>query len=129
MPAERVIRVDGLSALQRAFAVADRELSRKLREALRDAAEPVRADAEQRATSQIPRIGLPWSRMRVGVTRSSVYVAPNERGSRRRGTRRPNLAALLLGRAMEPALAENIERVEREVEQVLDDIALTWEQA
>ncbi len=129
MPAasERIVRVEGLRELQRAFAVADKQISRDLRKSLRDAAEPVRSDAESRASSAIPRIGLPWSRMRVGVTRHSVYVAPRERGVRRGSRRRPNLAGLLLERAMEPALEANHPRVLAAVEDLLQDMGRHWE--
>jgi hypothetical protein len=129
MPAasERTVRVEGLRDLQRAFALADRELSRRLRSSLREAAEPVRADAERLATSEISRIGVPWSRMRVGVTQKSVYVAPRQRGARR--NRRPNLAGLLLERSMLPALDANQPQVVRTVEKVLDQVANLWEDA
>lgn len=130
MASERIIRVEGLGSLQRAFSVADKGLSRKLRESLKDAAEPVRADAESSAVSSIRNIGIPWSRMRVGITRSSVYVAPQQRGRRSRSIirgRRPNLKPLLLDRAMEPALEANIGGIEREAERVLDDVARRWE--
>jgi hypothetical protein len=130
MPAvdQRTIQVRGLRELSRAFKVADSDIRRDLRAALQSAAEPVRMDAERLAVSEITRIGIPWSRMRVGVTQSSVYVAPNERGRRTRGRRRrPNLAPLLLGRAMEPALDRNRARVIREVEDTLADLARRWE--
>jgi len=121
------LQLRGFRELSRAFAVADVTLEREFRDALREAAEPVRVDAEILAMDTIPRIGFEWSRMRVGVTRSSVYVAPRTRGSRRRGTRRPNLAGLLLGRAMEPALESNTENVEKSVEKVLDTVGQAWE--
>jgi hypothetical protein len=127
MPAFEGIRIQGFRELSRAFAVADATLSREFRDALEEAAEPVRVDAEILAVDTIPRIGFAWSRMRVGVTRSSVYVAPRERGRRRRGTRRPNLAGLLLGRAMEPALESNIPGVEKAVENVLNTVGRAWE--
>lgn len=128
MPAQTAVRVEGLRALSRAFAVADKTLSRELRKGLRDAAEPVRADAEALASSRISNIGVSWSRMRVGVTRSSVYVAPRERGTRGR-SRRSNLAGLLLERAMQPALEANIGDVEEAVDDVLATVGRAWERA
>jgi hypothetical protein len=85
--------VEGLTDLQRAFKAADVSVQRELRKALRLAAEPVRADAERLAVAGIPRIGTPWSRMRVGVTNREVYLAPKERGQKGRDQRlrRPNL--------------------------------------
>ena len=108
---------------------ADR-VDKDLRDAMKSAAEPVRRDAEQLAVSNIRRIGIPWSRMRTGVTRHSVYVAPVERGVKsrtiRRG-RRPNLKPLLLERAMDPALDQNADKVEREVIDAMDDLFRRWE--
>ena len=123
------VRVEGLRELERAFKLYGRGLERGVREALETAAEPVRTDAQSLAVSSIPRIGIPWSRMRIGVTRRTAYIAPNERGKRtqrdpRRG--RPNLRNLLLDRAMEPALERNIRNVEREIGDALDDLGRMW---
>jgi hypothetical protein len=120
------VRVEGLRELHRAFDVAGREMTKDLRAGLRSAAEPVRSDAESLAVQGIDRIGVPWSRMRVGVTRSSVYVAPQQR-KRGRGSPRPNLAGLLLDRAMIPALEQNKEKVEQEVLDAIRDMARAWE--
>lgn len=129
---ERTLRVEGLRELQRAFSVADKKLAKELQSRLRDVAEPVRADAERLAVQEIRNIGIPWSRMRVGVTRASVYVAPVERGVKGRGRggrRRPNLADLLMTRAMSPALDANQGRVLHELEDVLDNVGRAWERA
>lgn len=129
MPAAgETLRVEGLRDLQRAFKLADKELAKELRSTLRDTAEPVRADAERLAVAGIETIGIPWSRMRVGVTQTSVYVAPKRRGGQR-DRRRPNLAGLLLDRAMLPALRRNEPRVVREMEQMLDRVGRRWENA
>jgi hypothetical protein len=65
-----------------------------------------------------------WSRMRVGVTRNLVYVAPRQKGTRGRGPRRrPKFADLLMGRAMEPALERNTPGIERHFDQLLDQVA------
>ena len=132
MPASAsTVRVEGLRDLQRAFKLADRAQEKDLRVTLRRVAEPVRSEAELLASSTIPRIGLPWSRMRVGVTQTSVYVAPRQRGDRARGSRRrrPNLAGLLLNRSMLPALAHNQQRVVREVDAMLGRVGQVWERA
>ena len=127
MPAAGAIRVRGLRELNRAFVRADRTLKREKNDALKRAADPVRLDAERLAASEIPRIGVPWSRMRVGVTQRLVYVAPRERGVRGGSRSRPNLAGKLLNEAMTPALARNRERVVRELEQMLDKVGKDWE--
>lgn len=126
------VRVRGLRDLQRAFALADAKLTRELRKKLREVAEPIRSDAERLARERITRIGIPWSQMRVGVTRTLVYVAPRERGKLSRANRqlrRPNLFDLLFGRAMEPALERNEGRVAEGVDQVLSTVGRAWEHA
>ena len=123
------IRVEGLRELQRAFKCADGTLQKDFRASLRAAAEPVRASAESLAVEKIRRIGVPWSRMRVGVTQREVYVAPVKRGQKGRDQRlrRPNLFDLLMGRALEPALDRNIGKVEANVEKVLETVGRDWE--
>lgn len=128
----KAIRVEGLRELQRAFRLARTGISSDLKAGLESAAEPVRVEAQERALASIPRVGIPWSRMRTGVTQRMVYVAPRERGVKTRGRerfRRPNFARLLLGRAMEPAFAANRDKVIREAEDVLRDLARMWSRA
>lgn len=126
MPAVSGIRVEGLRELQRAFALADKATRSKLRVSLRHVAEPVRAAAESLAVQAIPRGKIPWSSMRVGVTRSSVYVAPKQR--RRVGTPRPNFAAILM-EPMQAALDANQEGIADDFDDVLTDVANLWERA
>jgi hypothetical protein len=115
------VAVKGLADLQRAFAKADRDVRLGVREELLSLAEPVRAEAEQRAVTGITNIGPVWSEMRKGATRKVVYAAPRARSSGAK--KRPNLAALLMERAMRPALEHNQGRVEHELERVVDRIA------
>lgn len=130
MPAvEETVTVSGLRDLQRAFKLADVEEARLLRVTLRTVVEPVRADAERFAVAGISRIGLPWSRMRIGVTQSSVYVAPRERGkfSRRNPKlRRPKFAPLLLAQEVR-ALDVNRPLVVAGVERMLAEVGRKWE--
>jgi hypothetical protein len=129
MPSTNAIRVKGLRELNRAFARADRDIRLGFRGALKDAAEPVRADAESLSRERIANIGDRWSRMRVGITTRVVYVAPREKGVTTRGgaaARRPNLAGLLMDRAMQPALDQNREQVVRSVERLLGDLGRDW---
>jgi hypothetical protein len=116
--------VHGLREISAAYAKLERETRLGMRGTLRTAAEPVQHDAEALAQAKITRIGPRWWKMRVGVTRSLVYVAPRTRGVRRgddpRG--RPNLAKLLLERAMEPALEQNEGEVVRAVDRFLDHV-------
>lgn len=132
------VAVRGLRELQIAFALADEKLAKELTAALKDAAEPIRLEAEHLTTTKIRNILSPtaevdWWRMRIGVTRTSIYVAPNERGrfTKRNPRRyaRSKLAPLLLGKAMEPALDHNQERVVDAIEHVLGTVGRVWEQA
>ncbi len=126
---QRTLVVGGLSDLQKAWKVADRETGKELRKALRDAAEPVRSDAQALAAFRIPKNTPPWEAMRVGVTQKSVYVAPRHRGTRKRSLSRPRFADLLAGRAMQPALDRNIHKVEAKVDDALTTIGRKWENA
>lgn len=98
------VRVEGLREYQAALAATDKDAKKAFRGALVAAAEPVKEAAVHLAASNIRNIGPVWQRMRVGVTNTVVYVAPKTR--RKAGTRRPNLAGLLMDKALEPALAE-----------------------
>lgn len=123
------VRVRGLADFQRVAAAAGGAAPKITRDALREVAEPIRADAEQLAQTGIRRIGPRWSRMRVGVTRRLVYVAPRQRGVKGRGAdprRRPKFADLLDRRAMTPALERNEDNIERRVEQAFDALARRW---
>ena len=130
MPASHSVKVRGLRELDAAFRLADKTLDRELRTALREAAEPVRQDAEALARANISHIGIAWPQMRVGVTTRLVYVAPKQRSrSGNPRLKRPNLATLLLGRSMEPALERNVGQVEARVGVALDTVGRAWEAA
>lgn len=125
------IRVRGFREVQRTLARAPRDLRLEIRRELRAVAEPVRLDAERLARENIRRIGIPWSQMRVGVTQKVVYIAPKQRGVKSRTDRRlrrPNLADLLMGRAMEPAGLQNEGVVTTRLEHALDVVGQRWEQ-
>lgn len=119
------IRVQGLHELQAALAHADRQTRLGIRGGLRQVAEPVQRGAEQLAAANISRIGPRWSKMRVGITRDLVYVAPRQRGGGRGRDprRRPNLARLLMDRAMQPALDAHASEIEARFENLLDTVA------
>jgi len=98
------IRVQGLRELQIAFSETSAEMKKALRAELREVAEPVRVGAESLAMKEISHLGPGWSRMRIGTTLNTVYVAP--KSHRQGGSPRPNLAGLLMDKAMQPALEE-----------------------
>jgi hypothetical protein len=118
----------GYRELQAAFARADRESRLFVRGEFRQIAEPIRRDAETLAAAKIRRMerSPQWAKMRIGITRNLVYIAPRQRGVRSRGAdprRRPNLAPLLMERAMEPALERHAAGIERTLDRALDRIA------
>jgi hypothetical protein len=125
MPNASEIRVHGLREMSRAFAKADKNLKKDLTRRLKKVAEPVRAEAARRALHEVRNIRPPWSDMRTGVTTSVVYIAPRERG-RRSALRRPNLAGLLMDRAMQPALDAHSGEIETELGRMLDEIGKDW---
>ena len=123
------ITMTGYSQLRLIASKAGPEVKKDLDARLRELAEPMRATAESLALEKITRIGVPWSRMRVGVTRRVTYIAPKQRGIKTRGPhphKRPNLADLIEERAMAPALEQHKGALEAGAEGVLADFALRW---
>lgn len=130
--AEQTIAVKGLADIDRAFRLAGRNAQKRLRKELQAVAEPVRAEAEKLAGATITNLhpGDPWTRMRSVARRNTVYVAPVERGrgsKRESRRRRPNLARLLLDRAMDPALEAHVGDTERRLDGLLATISSDWE--
>lgn len=126
MPAAPAVRLHGMRELLGAIAKADRDTRLGVRQVMIRTAQPVATDAEQLARQEISRIGESWPRMRVGLTRKLLYVAPRERGKASRGDarrRRPNLATLMMDRAMEPALEQHRPGFEAAVDHALDEMA------
>ena len=120
--------VKGLRDVNAAFAHTDREIRLGWRAGMRSVAEPVRRDAETLAGTEIRNMPASprWARMRVGVTRQMVYVAPRQRGVKTTGRRqfaRPNLAGLLMDRAMQPALDRHEHDITASFERLLDQVA------
>jgi hypothetical protein len=124
-----VVQVVGLADLRRACAIAGNQMSRDMNDALKAAGEPVRSDAQSLAVANISKVGIPWSRMRLGIQRHSVYVAPVERGEKsrtRHGRRRPKFKTKLLDEAMAPALERNSDRVAQEFQDAVRDMGRAW---
>jgi hypothetical protein len=118
--------VKGMAEFQRALAHADRSSRLGVRRELRDIARPIANDAQQLALGTITGMAASpkWAGMRIGVTRKLVYVAPRQKGARGKGPRaRPNLADLMMSRAMEPALERHRGELETNVERMLDRVA------
>lgn len=122
------VRLRGLRETRKAFRDIGGDADKDLRKRLRRVAEPIAADAQRNVKGSVRTTTDPWAKMRVGVTRSLVYVAPKERGVGRRGDaqlRRPNLANLMAP-PMERALASNEDDAEREVDDLLADMERRW---
>jgi hypothetical protein len=113
MPNTAEIHVKGAKELNRAFKQLRKEVLAELKPELVRIGEVVRADAQQRAFSEITNIGEQWGRMRLGVTVKGVYIAPKTRGH---GSRRPNMSGLLMDRALQPALEAHEDQIVREFE-------------
>src|SRR5580765_8464450 len=114
--------VEGLHELQTGFAQQERDVKLAFRGGLRQVAEPVQRGAEELAQGYISHIGPRWSKMRIGITRDLVYVAPRSRGRGNRNRARPNLANLLMNRAMEPALEQHASEIEARFGEILDHV-------
>lgn len=130
--AEATIHVRGYREIVKAFDKADRSINQEIQAAFKDVAEPIRAGAEARARASIPHLGPRWGLMRTGLTRTRVYVAPRERGKASRVNRRlarPNLAGLLLDRAMQPSLDANEGQVSARFDEALARIESIWDRA
>src|SRR5215510_69409 len=123
MPAPAGVHVKNWRSVNAAFAKSDRESRLALKAKQKQLAVPVQVDAEG-LSHEITLIGKKWSQFRIGVTKTVVYVAPKSRGLKGDSPRkRKNLAPLLMGKAMEPALEQNRSQIENEVDRILDWVA------
>lgn len=119
--------VNGLPQIQRALAASGPDVSKAMREGLRESAEPVAKIAENLSLREIRRMrrSPQWAVTRTGVTRSAVYIVPKERGVRGRGRdsmRRRNLVGLMMGRSFEPALAIGAPLVQLRVSELIGEV-------
>ena len=111
-------RVTGLRELNRSFALISDELKAQTVDQLEHAAEPARSHAEELAVANIRNIGPVWSRVKSGVTVTSVYIAPQAR--RHGGSPRPNLAGLLMRRSLLPGAEDSMPEIEERLDLWLD---------
>src|SRR5262245_4834528 len=112
------VRVTGLREMNAALRKLDRASAKAVRDEIKSAGEPVRREAEGMAVAHIRRIGPEWSQFRLGMTSRDVYIAPRRR--RRRGSPRPNLAVLLVERAMKPAAERHRQEIVQRVSRAMD---------
>ena len=127
------IRVEGLAELTRTFRFAPKDVRLAYRKELRTVgrADPARR-RERLAVERIRKIGPKWSKFRVGITQTLVYVAPRQRGLKRRDPRPGrDKANVLLGRRLanevtNPALEQNQHRIEQDFDDMLDRLSAMW---
>lgn len=122
------LKVRGLANVNRALRGVEKDTAKGIRKEIRDFAEPVRESAENLASTSITNIGVPWSRMRIGVLTHSIYVAPKQRGVKGKGRnrRRPNLSPLLMNRALQPALDRHAPELERDFNRMLERVSVKF---
>lgn len=116
------VRVDGLRELTRDFKKISKDLDKEVTNELKEAADPVKRDAQQKGLSQIRNLTQRWSRMRIGVSKAKglVYMVPATKRSV--GTPRPNLNPLLMDEAMWPAVEDNRDEVVKGLEEMIDKL-------
>lgn len=134
-----VVRIAGLDELRRDFRRISKDCVKVVDDAIIEAMDPIKVDAESLALSEISNMaGTPfYATMRIGVSKqdSMVYLVPGwRRRSRKkkkwpRQTRdgwkmvkpgpRPNLGTLLADEAMYPARDRNKEKVMQRVDDAL----------
>lgn len=127
------VALKGYRELATAFAKSDKDTKKGLPLVMRQVAEPIRRDATSLTRTKIRKMDDRWSQMRVGVTRTLVYVAPKQRGiktrghdPRRRGAgymKAPDIGTMMMERGMEPALHRHEADVANAVERALDKLA------
>lgn len=116
--------VIGITELNRQFRNASTQFLKEKQQRLRGFARPVQTDAQSFAFRN--QVGVPWSRMRIGSTPVSVYVAPQQKGSRVRMRKRRNFARFLIRRAMQPAVDKNRAGFLREINQLVARMERRW---
>lgn len=107
-------QINNLSIVNRALQQVEPKMRQEMTTELHAIGSLVARDAQALASVTIRRITPSWTLMRVGQTRSLIYVVPRNKGVRGRGPkRRPNFAPLMLNRAMRPALQRKKPEVNR----------------
>ena len=112
-----------MQGLIRAADAAGKETKKLVRDRLRQMAKPVLDDARSKLSRYDAR-----SASRLGISVRRVGTIAVEQRLRRTTGARPQFGALQMREALMPALEENTDRIERQLERALDDIAdaFTW---
>jgi hypothetical protein len=120
--ADSTVRVTGVRELIRAADAAGKATKKQVRDRLRRAAEPVRADAASRLARYDEK-----SASRLGISVRKTGSVSVEQRLRRTTGQRPNFGVLQMNRALIPSLEANTREIERELEAAVDDIADIFE--
>lgn len=114
--------------VNRALAHADKEIAAGARKEIDAIGHLVERDAEKLALSTIRnmRRSPAWADMRVGQNNDLVYVVPVRRGVKRGKRKRPNLAPLMLRKAMRPAKQKNEAEIVRRFEGLIDTVSRSF---
>lgn len=117
-------KVNQVAFVNRALQQVSRDIQVGARQEMQAIGELVAHDAETLALSNISGMARSpgWSDMRVGQNNELVYVVPARRGTRTRKRKRPNLAPLMLRRAMLPAKAHNFVEAQRRFDALVDSV-------
>ena len=117
------LKVEGLSGLVKAADAAGKETKKLVRDRLREVAAPVLDDARSKLSRYDAR-----SASRLGISVRRVGTVAVEQRLRRTTGAHPNFGALQMQEALMPALDENMDTIERRMEDALDDVAdaFTW---
>lgn len=95
----------------------------------REIARPVKEGAEALALTRISHIDSRWWKMRIGITRNFLYVAPKQRGVKVKGPhprKRPQFGILLAEKAMQPTAERYAPEFEKRVEHFFERLGETW---
>lgn len=117
MPQAQTLRVKGYREFLRAASRAEKESKKEVRAALREVAEPVRAEAASLFETVDPRSAAGY---RVRVRQRGVSV---EQSLRKTTGKHPEFGALQMREALLPALARKEGEIERGMEDAIDRIA------
>jgi hypothetical protein len=110
------MQVTGLREFQRDLKRANADVAKEVRQAMRQAAEPVLADARSSASQWGTRTA---GGLGISVTQSGVSVRQR---LRKTTGHHPNFGSLQMRDALEPALAANQAPVVREIERAVNDV-------
>lgn len=118
----QAVRVKGLRSLLRATDAAGKETKKLVRDELRQAAEPVRAEAAARFAGIDARTAASY-----GISVRRVGTVTVEQRKRTVTGQRGDYGALQMRRALIPALESNTEEVVERLDQALERLAQRWE--